>query len=237
MTKYLIHSCPKRIYYVEHYLIPSMLEQDINRDDITIYNDENHDGNLESWLKSCEHLDDEGGTWHLQDDVLICRDFKERTEKYDDGIVCGFGSNLYDSLNKVGYKPIQSMWWSFPCIRIPNKLAKECVAWVREFIIGNPVYEGFWRAGVNDDWCFKQFVKDRYPKTIILNLSPTLVEHIDWLIGGGTGQKKRPDVCRSLNFEDDDLVKELQIKLRAEENKLIGRNQITIGQTVWSSGG
>ena len=233
MANYLIHTCPKREYFVRTYIIPSMLENGINEPNISVYNDENMEGNLESWLKSCEQLDDEGGTWHLQDDVLIGKDFKQRTEELDDGIVCGFGSNLYDDINSVGRRYPQYMWWSFPCIRIPNKLAKECAAWTRRYIIGNPVYEDYWKNGTHDDWCFKQFLKTKYPTIQILNVVPTLVEHVDWLIGGSTGKTQRTEACRSLYFKDDDLVTDLQIKLRqASSNKVM-----TIGKTVWSSGG
>ena len=45
--KYMIHCCPKRMWYVEEYLIPSMLRQGIDRDSIIIWND-NKGGEIKS---------------------------------------------------------------------------------------------------------------------------------------------------------------------------------------------
>lgn len=50
MPNYLIHTMPKRKWYVENYLIPSMLEQGIKKDSITIYNDDNKAGNLKTCM-------------------------------------------------------------------------------------------------------------------------------------------------------------------------------------------
>jgi len=238
MPRYLIHTYPGRLHYVEAYLKPSMIAQGIAEEDIQIYNDANGEGNLEAWLKSCEQLDPEiDGTWHLQDDVLICKDFKERTEEFDVGLVCGFGSKLYDDIGKAGYKPVESIWWSFPCIRIPNKIAIDAARWIRSDIIGNPVYADYWKKGVHDDWCFKMYIKAMHKKMVVLNLAPTLVEHIDWLLKGSSWSK-RTKICRSLDFEDEDLVKKLSQQLRAEERRLTGCkepiNAFIVDTTVWS---
>ena len=79
--KYMIHACNSRLWYVQEYLVPSMLNQGIEQDDIILYVDENSVGNLASCINSFLALpDDNKGVWHLQDDVIISRDFKERTE-------------------------------------------------------------------------------------------------------------------------------------------------------------
>ena len=79
MAQYLIHTYPKRLWYVEQYLIPSMLAQGIDKASIIVYNDVNKEGNLLSCMKAFASVNnDDNGTWHLQDDVLICKDFKER---------------------------------------------------------------------------------------------------------------------------------------------------------------
>ena len=110
----MIHTYPKRLWYVEEFLISSMLAQGIAKEDITVYNDDKHEGNLRACMNafaSCP--DDIGGTWHLQDDICICRDFKQRTEWYDNGLVCGFSSSLYDGSekNKLGAVPRRRMWF------------------------------------------------------------------------------------------------------------------------------
>ena len=46
MERYVIHACPDRMWYVDGFLLPSLLEQGICRDDILIWNDEERKGNL-----------------------------------------------------------------------------------------------------------------------------------------------------------------------------------------------
>lgn len=220
----MIHTYPKRLWYVEEYLIPSMLEQGIAKSDITVYNDKDKEGNLRACMnafKSCP--DDLEGTWHLQDDVIICRDFRKRTEMYDNGLVCGFSSKLYDGdiKEKRGAVPRVRMWFSFPCIRIPNKWARWCADWVLKYIIGNPVYRQYWEKGVNDDWAFRQYLKEFQRDCVALNIMPNLVDHVDYLLGGGSGGMRK-DSCRSQYWEDDDLVEELECQLEKSKVDING---------------
>lgn len=218
MAKYLIHTYPKRLWYVEQFLIPSMLKQGISRDDITIYNDDKQEGNLRACMNAFKTLSElQEGTWHLQDDIIISSDFKERTEQNNTGLVCGFSSLLYDGdiEEKKGKVDRANMWFSFPCIRIPNKMAVECADWVLNYIIGNPVYERYWKNGVNDDWAFRTFLKEFYPNCTALNIVPNLVDHIDYLIGGGSGKKPRSKPCRSQYWEEEHLLDELKSVLES----------------------
>lgn len=220
MAKYMIHAVPKRMWYVEDYLIPSMLEQGINRDDIKIHNDVNHEGNLKSCLKAFLEVDDDAdGTWHMQDDVIICHDFKEKTEQYDSGIVCAFKSR-YDGASPAGQVSVEQMWFSFPCIRIPNHIAKECSKWISNCIIGNNIYTSWWQKGVNDDLLFKRYVRDYYKHDKVLNLKPNLVDHVDYLIGGSVnGASRAIKIVRSDYWEDEYLVTELESRLKMLYNK------------------
>ena len=190
-----------------------MLKQGIDRDDIVVYNDITHEGNLRACLNAFASVpDDDGGTWHLQDDVCICKDFKERTEWYDHGLVCGFSSELYDGniVEKRGPVRRDSMWFSFPCIRIPNKYARECAEWVDKYIIGNPVYKEFWQGGANDDWAFRTYLATFHKDDVALNIMPCLVDHIDYLLGGGS-RRMREKPCRAQYWaKDDNSVKELE---------------------------
>ena len=208
----MIHTYPKRLWYVEEYLIPSMLKQGIQRAQIKVYNDDIKEGNLKACMRAFAKVrNDDGHTWHLQDDVCICKDFKKRTEKIDkefDGIVCGFSTARYNRDVPAGKVKLRLMWFSFPCIRIPNKIAIECSNWVLMYMIGNPCYVGFWKDGVNDDWCFKQFLQTYYQDIDVWNLNPNLVDHIDYLIGGGSGGKRDCQV-RAQYWEDESIVEEL----------------------------
>lgn len=215
MAKYLIHACPQRIWYVDEFLIPSMLAQGIDRNNITVYNDIKKEGNLRACMSAFLAVDDNNlGTWHLQDDIIICKNFKQLTELYDDGFVAGFSSAMYDGPGRVGPVHIQDMWFSFPCIRIPNKAARGCSEWVTKYIIGNPAYKQYWENGVNDDWAFRSYVKDYYKDSLAFNMAPNLVNHIDYLIGGGTGKGKRERPVTAQYWWDDDLVHQLEARIK-----------------------
>ena len=216
MANYLIHAVPKRMWYVEGFLIPSMLEQGIPKENISVYCDEKGEGNLRACLNAFASVpDDNEGTWHLQDDVCICKDFKERTEWYDNGLVCGFSSLLYDGdlQYRKGAVSRENMWFSFPCIRIPNQWAREEAKWVDQFIIGNPVYKKFWENGVNDDWAFRTYLKEFHRDCVALNIMPCLVDHVDYLLGGGTGRVKRTHNVRAQYWDCPEVVERLEAKI------------------------
>lgn len=216
--KYLIHTYSKRVWYVEQYLIPSLLEQGVKNENISVYNDDKGEGNLRACMNAFLTVDDnEESTWHLQDDVIICRDFKERTEN-SNGLIAGFCSKMYDKILLKGSASIDNMWNSFPCICIPNKYARECSKWVDEYIIDNPVYETYWKGGKHDDWCFRMFIKACHKNEPCYNLAPNLVDHIDYLIGGGSGKIPRSEPCRSAYFKDQDLVKKLEKQLTDQKH-------------------
>lgn len=214
MAKYLIHVVPRRMWYVENHLIPSMLEQGINKDDIRVYNDEKQEGNLRACMNAFASCDGEGGTWHLQDDVCICKNFKIITEAIDFGLVCGFSSEMYDGPGKIGVVERKEMWFSFPCIRIPNEYARDCADWVTKYIIGNPVYRDFWEKGKNDDWAFRQYLKEFYTYVHAINIAPNLVDHVDYLVGGGTGDKPREKPVRAQYWNDYDIIANLEQKIK-----------------------
>ena len=123
MSKFMIHTYPKREWYVLKYLVPSMLKQGIDREDIKIISDRDGIGNLKSWLKSLELV--EGDTWHLQDDIILSSEFKAKTEVLDylKTIVCGFVHYDFNTGSTLctGFTIPKFMFMSFPCIFIPKK--------------------------------------------------------------------------------------------------------------------
>ena len=220
MAKYMIHTYPKRLWYVNDFLIPSMLSQGISIDNIKVYNDELREGNLRACMRAFSLCDKgENATWHLQDDVCICQNFKVLTELYDScGIVCGFSSE-YDEIGKIGAVYIKDMWFSFPCIHIPNNFARGCAEWVNKYLIGNMAYKDYWKNGVNDDWCFKRYMETCRSNELAFNLAPNLVDHIDYLLGGSSDKdKKRVNWIRSRYWWDNDLVADLEHKLVEYKN-------------------
>ena len=214
MAKYVIHSCLQRKDYVENYLVPSLEEQGI--DDYTIMCDRYKLGNLIKCMEIFSNMRGDGSTWHLQDDIILCRDFKKRTEQYDNEIVCGFGWENDENITNTGYVNCSQMWWSFPCILIPNELARECATWFHRVASNTPKYDIWIASKKYDDYFFLEFMKSNYPEMKVLNLKPSLVDHVDYLIGGttvnGISRQKYKQV-RANWFEDKDLVEELEKKL------------------------
>jgi len=213
MAKYMIHTMPKRLWYVEQYLIPSLLQQGIYKNDIIVYNDIDKQGNLKACMNAYLQLPEEGSTWHLQDDVVISHKFAEITCRLDKDIVCGFKS-VYDGDKPAGQVHLSDMWFSFLCIHIPNKIARECAEWVLRYMIGNPIYKEWWEKGTNDDMLFKKFLEQHYSDIAVLNLNPNIVDHIDYLIGGTVNSSKRIKQIRSELWEDEDVVENLEKMLK-----------------------
>ena len=215
---YMIHTCPKREWYVSKLLLPSMYEQGITDDEILIFEDLIGEGVLESCMHSFASIKTKRGhTWHLQDDVVLCRDFAQRTralDKIEDCIICGFASE-YDKhdKDKQEYVTPKDMWFSFPCIRIPNALARECADWY-DTIKDTPEYEYIRSIKKHDDLMFKEhFLKDR-EDVKVKNLIPNLVDHVDYLIGGSlVNPNRQSKVVRSLYWEDADIISDLKAKL------------------------
>ena len=215
MSNYVIHACPERMWYVDEFLVPSMRQQGIEPD---ICCDTDHIGNLESCMQIFQSMpNDKDGTWHLQDDVVICRNFKGLTDQYNNGIVCAFTQT---ASTKVGNVIPEHMWWSFPCIRIPNQIARECADWFYTFSKKQARYYEWVQMQKCDDNFFKEFLKTKYPNKTVLNLKPNLVDHIDWMIGGSMVNQYRGNVrVQAQYFNDKDLVIKLCEKIKVRNRQ------------------
>ena len=210
MSRYIIHACPQRMDYVDKYLIPSMKSQGISNIDLRC--DDCDIGNLSKCMEIFESMRGDGGSWHLQDDIVICRNFKSITEQYDDGktVICGFVWDLDENVNYTGYVSPEHMW-TFPCVYIPNRLARECADWFYSSARDNPKYKLWAMEGRYDDFFFQEFLINKYPNDKVLNLKPNLVDHVDYLIGGTLVDKwRKHEQVRSAYFEDLDLVNALE---------------------------
>ena len=211
--KIMIHACPSREWYVNEFLIPSLEEQ--GADDIQVWMDSEGRGNLESTMASFAYLGKySGGTWHLQDDVIICHDFMERAQANDDGVVCGYGNQQFGPfIGTTGRAPVAFHWWSFPCIRIPNEYAGACAEWFRKEAQYKEVYRSHIYYKNGDDTIFRDWLTWESRCDHVTNLVPNLVDHIDWLIGGPTVNKQREHPARAFYFNDQYLVDALAEKL------------------------
>lgn len=218
---YLIHTYPSRLWYVEQFLIPSMIEQGIAKENIKVWNDSMKLGNLEATMRSFREMPMDGqGTWHLQDDIVISNNFKQLTEKYNDGLVCGFCSR-YSRGKPSGVTNVRNMWYSFPCIRIPNNLAKECSKWWYNEAQTAPKYKPWVDSKKHDDEAFKEFLRLNHPNIRNYNLDPNIVEHVDYLLGGSLVNPQRKEFATSLHWKEPKVVEQLQHKLKQRKDLAI----------------
>ena len=221
--RYMIHSVPSRQWYVDKYLIPSMLEQGISRDDIFVWCDTNKKGNLYSCMESFKYCGENqaNGTWHLQDDIIISKKFAHTTKEYNFGIVTGFAVKEWGlDWTKTGNQTVEALWYSFQCIRIPDQLAGECANWffTDAQFRRDQKYSERVQAKKHDDDFFLYFLQEKYPRREIINLKPNIVDHIDYLIGGTLINKTRETLInRAAYWEDEDLVEKLEKDLKKEK--------------------
>ena len=226
--KYMIHSCNQRQWYVDKYLVPSLYEQGIKKEDVYVYQDKNCEGNLKSWIQSChlasELWGDNENVWHLQDDVIVCSNFKQRTEELealDYKVICGFTCK-YDDGRGPGEGPtLNHMWYSFPCIRIHTAISKEFALWADIYLWRDNQF-GFWhRHKKGDDYIFRVWIESYYPNMKVLNLVPNLIDHIDYLIGGTVVNPQREMTgvdIRSIYWEEPELVEELERRIKNDSD-------------------
>lgn len=208
------------MWYVEEFLAPSLLAMGVGEKQIKIWNDAEGKGNLLSCMEAfrlCGNYD--GDTWHIQDDVLLCRDFTGRAEALaeKDGILCGYGCRNFETYPmQEGPVTPNWMWYSFPCIRIPDGLAGACADWFFRDAGRREQFRSWVERCKGDDWLFKSFLMERHPGYPVWNLLPNLAEHVDDLIGGTVvNPMRRSRVNRAIGFPDPELVTELEKTLKS----------------------
>jgi hypothetical protein len=217
-VKILIHAVPERMWYVEEFLVPALRAQ--GAENIEIWNDTGHKGNLTACMECFAARKSDGGTWHLQDDVLPARNFVQWAEALDEGVVFGFCCrNFGDRLDACGTVYGCDAWNSFQCVRIPDAYARECAAWVRSMKwrteSPSPELPVMWKLNKGDDTFFHEFMACWHPYDVVENVRPNLVEHVDWLLGGSTLHHFRDYLARAEYWEDEELVEALHAQIRA----------------------
>lgn len=215
--KYMIHACLAREWYVNDYLVPSMTAQGIPEEDIVVWVDRDGRGNLSSCIETFYQCSrQEGETWHLQDDVIISREFAERSRNAPDGVVCGFCVQRYEGQDPLitGETTAWYMWQSsFPCIKIPNEIAGEFVDWFIDDAQHREDLKKYVETGKKDDTLFHVFMLENHFKMNVFNMKPHIVDHVDYLIGGSIINQLRDHIARSCLWDEDELIEELRIKL------------------------
>ena len=155
--KVIIHSCDKRMWYVQGYLVPALREQGVES---VVHNDNNHRGNLWAYIDSFHSIESsDAGTWHLEDDVYPCRDFVPTAMANDEGIIHGFFHRYNRDDIAYGWISATKPGYSFPCIRIPDRLAVEFAEWFLEDARHRDQYSEWVRNGKNIDSFWENFLK------------------------------------------------------------------------------
>lgn len=211
--KYLIHACPRRMWYVEQFLVPSLLDQGADPGEISVWNDTEGRGNLTACMESFAAREGGGGTWHIQDDALLCRDFVKRARELepDNGLVYGFCSEQFtDDPAQSGRVHMPDAWHSFQCVRIPDAWARECAEWFYAEGRHDPDLRHLAALNRFDDYFFREFCQRRHGRDMAYNARPCLTEHVDMLIGGSVINEWRGYWVRAHWFEDGDLVDKLK---------------------------
>lgn len=213
--KVLIRACPRRMWYVERLLMPSLLEQGA---EVEVWNDILIKGNLKSCVESFAARKGNGATWHIQDDVLICRDFVKRCEEITDGVAYGFANVKFtDDVSQVGRVNVFNSWHSFQCVRIPDEYARDYAEWISSGAwkkVNNHELSILFDGNCGDDTFFHEFMLARHPSDIVTNMAPNVVEHVDFLVGGSILNKARCFWPRAHYWEDESLVDELRAKVK-----------------------
>lgn len=206
----LIHACPGRMWYVDGFLAPELRRQ--GAEQVEIWNDTGKKGNLRACMEAFAARTGSGGTWHLQDDILLCRDFVQRAREHDYGVVYGFCCEAFtDDPAACGEVSAEKAWHSFQCVRIPNDWARGCADWFFEGAArDHPEYPRWVESGNMDDSAFRAYLLSEHRGDIVENLAPNLVEHVDWIIGGSVLHPWRGFLARSAHWEDEALVQELK---------------------------
>lgn len=217
--RYMIHACPKRMWYVEEFLLPEMISQGIEKESIIVWNDTEGWGNLKSFVKSMEYCRDNlpknESVWHIQDDVILSPNFHAYTERHDE-LSYGFCNKAWDAdtYNYPGVTTARHSWHSFQCVCIPNRLASDFTAWFAWNTRPGCFRLLPWtKDGVHDDVNFRLFLSEEHPDALCVNVRPNLVDHIDFLIGGTTLYKAE-HYHRSMYWEHDNLIDDLQKKIK-----------------------
>ena len=216
MAYYMIHGCLNRKEYMDKYLIPSLVEQGISKNHIIRILDVNREGCLAMYKKAYSILrdmfDTDAGVWHIQDDVIISRTFKEMTESHDEGVVCGFCSGWFYDKTPGGVCTPKDMWYSSPCIRIPVGLSTQFIEWLDKCTDKNVLDHIEQNKG--EDYLFKLFLKQVYPDMPVLNLVPNLVDHVDYLLGWSVVNRQRGQkIVRSSYWEEHYRTEALKMRL------------------------
>ena len=111
------------------------------------------------------------------------------------------------------------MWSSFPCIYIPNRIAKAFVEWFYDKACYDQKYDQLIFNKMGDDRFFRDYINEFCQDERVINHVPALIDHIDWLIGGSVANRHRGTNCRAYYWTNEDAIDALRYKLCEEGHR------------------
>ena len=215
---YIIHTSPKRINFVKKYMVPCFKKYGINN--MIVWNDEDMIGQLNAWtdcarwilLKKSDYI----GTWHLEDDVLPCQNFKELSEKLPEtaDVIQGFitENKDFDFNGTIGLSTIKDLPYGTQCIYIPNAFLDGFVKFFDEYVkTGNYRARQYNCGTLYADAVLRAYLRRYHRNATLNNLDSCMVEHIDYLIGGRSVKNQKLHNTKARKFDNYDEVKNLEL--------------------------
>lgn len=215
---YVIHTSPKRIDFVNKYMIPCFKRYGIK--DIYVWNDEKMIGQLDAWTDCArwivEEKSDFCGTWHLEDDVIPCKEFKRLSESLPAmaEIIQGFitENKDFDFNGTLGVSTVKDLSYGTQCIYIPNSFLKGFIQFVDEYVKTYNYRAGQYRRGtLYADAVLRAYLRRYHKDATICNPDSCMVEHIDYLIGGRSVKKQKLYTTKARKFDNYYEVERLKI--------------------------
>lgn len=217
MSLYVIHTSPKRIKFVNEYMVPCFKRYGV--ENIVVWNDEEMEGQLTAWTKCAVWILEQGykGAWHLEDDVVPCKRFKEISEglELENRIVQGFitENRFFDFKGKTGIVPVHDLPYGMQCMYIPELYTLGFVYFMKRFVEKGLYRKGQYERGtLYSDDVLRGLLRRECKKDFVNCLDDCMVEHIDYLIGGRSvpkGAKEGNRTARKFdNYEEVERLKE-----------------------------
>ena len=112
----------------------------------------------------------------------------------------------------MGLRPMNDIWYSFPCIRIPNSVLNGFIRWLNTSEVHNK-YRAYIEANKFLDTLFRIYVIQEHSCRLVHNLYPNIVDNVDYLLGGSTINYQRDKLPVSLYFIEKEKIEELKTSL------------------------
>lgn len=215
--KYIMRSYIERRWYVENFLLPSMYNQGIKPEDIEVFEDDGTLGNLMGFVYVMDYIaknhDPNEGLWHIQDDIVICKNFAEINQNANPKfLTCGFASSLgdgYEKVKKTGWQTMNNSWMSFQAVLIPNKYCAHFVKWFNDRVVKGGLFRKRYALNKPDDFFFHWFITHEYPDDLAYNMCPNIVNHVDNIVGAYCNPQNTGKNI-SYYWLEDDLISQLR---------------------------